>query len=184
MSLIRPIKDSPHGSQGNITQDFDGAFPAERPGWLQKGNPARGKRISFPNAVYRKDLHLAIDYSAALETSVYACHAGVIVNQGRDDSSGGAWFVQQRIWTGTRFSVYAFYYHLAAGSMKFKIGHRVDGGDVIALSGNTGWSTAPHLHFEMLRLPNTTSFNDWYRNGLRYDPQPFINGNIDLRDIV
>lgn len=41
----------------------------------------------------------------------------------------------------------AMYYHLAQNGLKVKLGEQVTQGQIIGLSGNTGWSTAPHLHF-------------------------------------
>jgi murein DD-endopeptidase MepM/ murein hydrolase activator NlpD len=44
---------------------------------------------------------------------------------------------------------YAFYAHLKPGSLRVKVGDRVKRGQVIALVGNTGNSTEPHLHFHI-----------------------------------
>jgi hypothetical protein len=44
---------------------------------------------------------------------------------------------------------YAFYAHLRPGSLRVKVGDRVKRGQVIALVGNTGNSTEPHLHFHI-----------------------------------
>jgi len=44
---------------------------------------------------------------------------------------------------------YAFYAHLQPGSLRVKLGDRVRRGQVIALLGNSGNSTAPHLHFHI-----------------------------------
>lgn len=44
---------------------------------------------------------------------------------------------------------YAFYAHLKPGSLKVKAGDRVRRGQVLALLGNSGNSTAPHLHFHV-----------------------------------
>ncbi|KAG5186676.1 hypothetical protein JKP88DRAFT_353910 [Tribonema minus] len=46
----------------------------------------------------------------------------------------------------------ARYYHLAAGSACVWVGQRVEAGDIIARSGNTGYSSTPHLHFDVVDL--------------------------------
>jgi len=45
--------------------------------------------------------------------------------------------------------VYAFYAHLQPGSIRVKVGDRVKVGQVLALLGNSGNSTEPHLHFHL-----------------------------------
>ncbi|WBZ94009.1 M23 family metallopeptidase [Chryseobacterium wangxinyae] len=49
----------------------------------------------------------------------------------------------------------AQYYHLQQNGAKVKIGDAVSKGQPIALSGNTGWSNGPHLHFVTF-LPSAT----------------------------
>ncbi len=44
---------------------------------------------------------------------------------------------------------YAFYAHLQPGSLRVRLGDRVRRGDVLGLLGNSGNSTAPHLHFHV-----------------------------------
>lgn len=45
----------------------------------------------------------------------------------------------------------AFYAHLQPGSVRVKVGDRVRRGQVLALLGNSGHSTGPHLHFQISR---------------------------------
>jgi len=45
--------------------------------------------------------------------------------------------------------VYAFYAHVQPGSLKVKLGDKVKRGQVLGLLGNSGNSTAPHLHFQL-----------------------------------
>ncbi|MGH7469061.1 MAG: M23 family metallopeptidase [Longimicrobiales bacterium] len=47
---------------------------------------------------------------------------------------------------GDRFALYA---HLKPGSLRVKVGDRVQRGQVIGLVGNSGNSTEPHLHFHL-----------------------------------
>lgn len=49
------------------------------------------------------------------------------------------------------------YYHLKQYSSSLKVGDTVAQGDVIAKSGNTGWSYAPHLHLQL-----QTVCGSWY----------------------
>lgn len=58
---------------------------------------------------------------------------------------------------------YAFYAHLIPGSIKVKKGDLLKTGDLIALLGNSGNSTEPHLHFHIIDNENP----------LRGEGQPF-----------
>src|SRR5262249_30343129 len=49
--------------------------------------------------------------------------------------------------------LYAGYAHLQPGSLKVKKGDRVRQGQVLALLGNTGNSSEPHLHFQLADGP-------------------------------
>ena len=50
--------------------------------------------------------------------------------------------------------VYAFYAHLQPGSIRVQVGETVTTGQVLGLLGNTGNSTAPHLHFQLADGPD------------------------------
>ena len=55
--------------------------------------------------------------------------------------------------------VYAFYAHLQPGSIRVQIGETVTTGQVLGLLGNTGNSTAPHLHFQLADGPDVLTAN-------------------------
>ena len=69
---------------------------------------------------------------------------------------------------------FAFYAHLQRGSLKVKLGDRVTTGQVIGLLGNTGNSTAPHLHFHVMDGPSPLD-----ANGL-----PFVFTQFSSRGVV
>lgn len=88
--------------------------------------------------------HYGLDFRASVGTSVRAMATGVVEGVGDTDiackgASFGKW-VFIRYYNGLSST----YGHLSAISAKK--GEEVKAGDVIGLSGNTGSSTAPHLH--------------------------------------
>jgi murein DD-endopeptidase MepM/ murein hydrolase activator NlpD len=50
--------------------------------------------------------------------------------------------------------LYMLYAHLQAGSLKVKRGDRIKRGDPIGLVGNSGNTSAPHLHFHVMDGPS------------------------------
>jgi Peptidase family M23 len=50
--------------------------------------------------------------------------------------------------------IFAFYAHLQKGSVKVAPGEKVKRGQVIGLLGNTGNTSAPHLHFHLMESPS------------------------------
>lgn len=66
---------------------------------------------------------------------------------------------------------YAFYAHLIPGSLLVKAGDRVKKGQVIARLGNSGNSTEPHLHFQVMDGPSP----------LGSEGLPYLIDNWELR---
>jgi hypothetical protein len=62
---------------------------------------------------------------------------------------------------------YTMYVHLGYQAIKVKVGQRVKEGEEIALSGNTGYSATPHLHFMAYKFVGGTrvSFPVRYKSG-------------------
>ena len=50
---------------------------------------------------------------------------------------------------------YAMYAHLAPGSVQLHVGDHVRQGQKLGLVGNTGNSSAPHLHFQVMDRPSS-----------------------------
>jgi hypothetical protein len=50
--------------------------------------------------------------------------------------------------------LHSFYAHLQKGSIKVKVGDEVQAGEELGLLGNTGNSSAPHMHFHVMNGPS------------------------------
>jgi murein DD-endopeptidase MepM/ murein hydrolase activator NlpD len=89
----------------------------------------------------RPDFHPGIDVSTPRGTPVVAPADGVVVFVGKKKGYGKALVVDHGFGVVTRYG------HLDGWDVR--PGQRVRRGDVIAFVGNTGRSTAPHLHYEV-----------------------------------
>ncbi|CAM9667731.1 unnamed protein product, partial [Ectocarpus sp. 6 AP-2014] len=111
---------------------------------------------------HRGDLEHAFDFKLRPGSKVLASRAGVVAAYCDHFGEGGlrqglrprANFVALRHRDGT----YTRYVHLMRGGVLVQVGQEVATGEVIALSGNTGYSPTPHLHFDAVKvLPQETS---------------------------
>jgi murein DD-endopeptidase MepM/ murein hydrolase activator NlpD len=93
--------------------------------------------------VYRP--HWGVDYRAAVGTPVHVTANGVVTFAGWD--RGGGKVVKVRHAGGYLTA----YLHLSRFAAGIRPGRRVGQGEVIAYSGNTGLSTAPHLDYRVQR---------------------------------
>lgn len=97
----------------------------------------------------------AIDFKMPIGTPVHAARAGVVVKVKDDSNSGGpnrkyercANYILIRHSDGT----VANYAHLQKGSSRVKLGQFVAAGERLARSGNTGFTSGPHLHFSVFK---------------------------------
>ena len=119
--------------------------------------PIRLGIVTFPyGAKYKSGaLHKGVDFRASVGTSVYAAVGGTVVHAGKHIYKKGWGYafgihviVDNNRFTDGTAGLWAGYCHLS--SVGVKVGQRVAKGDFIGLSGNTGRSTGPHLHFQIL----------------------------------
>lgn len=90
--------------------------------------------------------HTGVDFAAASGTTVKAVGPGTVVSAGWAGSYGNEVVIKH---DDGQYSQYA---HLS--SLAVSAGQSVGGGDQIGLSGSTGNSTGPHLHFEIRTGPS------------------------------
>jgi len=97
----------------------------------------------------------AVDIALPDETPVYAARDGVVINTRHDSYRGApapvmldqANFIEILHSDGT-IAVYA---HLHWDSIRVRVGEHVARGQYLANSGNTGFTSGPHLHFAVIR---------------------------------
>ena len=97
--------------------------------------------------LYASGSHSGVDFRASVGTPVYAMASGTVGGTGDTDAScRGASFGK---WVLIRYDngLASTYGHLSL--IKATNGQKVSRGDIVAYSGNTGHSTAPHLHVSM-----------------------------------
>ena len=97
--------------------------------------------------------HQGVDLAVSTGTQVMAAAAGTVITAKYSDGYGN--YVQ----IDHGYGIVTTYAHL--NSITVSVGQSVDRGELIAYSGNTGNSTGPHLHFEVIN-------NGEYLNPLNY----------------
>lgn len=105
------------------------------------------------------DSQYAVDFALPDGTPVYSARAGTVINVHHDSFRGAAQVamldqanVIEILHDDGTIAVYA---HLQWDAIRVRIGQHVARGEYIANSGNTGFTTGPHLHFAVWRNTGT-----------------------------
>jgi murein DD-endopeptidase MepM/ murein hydrolase activator NlpD len=105
------------------------------------------------------DSQYAVDFALPDGTPVYSARAGTVINVHHDSFRGAAQLamldqanVIEILHDDGTIAVYA---HLQWDAIRVRIGQHVARGEYIANSGNTGFTTGPHLHFAVWRNTGT-----------------------------
>jgi murein DD-endopeptidase MepM/ murein hydrolase activator NlpD len=115
--------------------------------WPCKGWYSRGYGMKYDPFTGYKRMHHGIDLANHRGTPIVATADGKVVKVGTNGGKGKTVVIDH----GYGFK--SMYGHLSKAQVKR--GQKVKRGDVIALMGSTGYSTGPHLHYEVTRNGKT-----------------------------
>lgn len=127
-------------------------------------NPQYYRRFGFPG-------HEGIDWAVPVGTPVMACEDGTVIMISLSNRSPYGCYVRIAHKDGYE-TIYA---HLSKALVKYD--QYVLKGEVIALSGNTGNSTGPHLHLTVRRIGATAAKLTHYPRDV-IDPTPLFDWSV------
>jgi murein DD-endopeptidase MepM/ murein hydrolase activator NlpD len=119
----------------------------------------QAKVVQEPNGILRTHdaiyTRYAIDFAVPQGTPVTAARTGIVIDmrdqftEGRPDQT----LIDSANFVAVMHSDHsiAYYLHLAPNGVLVQPGQQVLAGDLIAYSGNTGFTHGPHLHFDVRR---------------------------------
>lgn len=116
--------------------------------WHKRASPAHIGKLKH-----------SLDFYAPEGTQIRAALDGKVVWLKNNSKAGGCnkkkyWGEGNRIVLKHKNNEYSAYEHNKYKSAKVKVGQKVRQGQIIALTGNTGWTYSPHLHFEVFTKPD------------------------------
>ena len=137
------------------------------PNKLVLDSPVGDARISSKFGAARamgSSPHRGTDYAIPIGTPVRATADGVVSRAYLSKSYGNTVILNH----GAKGNIYTLYAH--GSSLNVVSGQSVRVGDIIMMSGNTGLSSGPHLHYEVIRALSITSKGFFNNFNNRYFP--------------
>lgn len=100
-----------------------------------------------PSVYGGRPYHSGVDFGAPVGTPLYAPLSGTVTHTGNTDAIPGCYSWGKWILLKHDNGLTSLFAHLS--SISVKPGDRVETGAIIANTGNTGFSTGPHLHYTL-----------------------------------
>lgn len=111
-----------------------------------------GKTVAAKR-LYTSGSHNGVDFGTPVGTPVKAALAGTVIGTGNTDLQPGCYSFGKWVMVSHANGLSTMYGHFS--SISVKQGDKVETGDTLGLSGNTGYSTGPHLHFGVYATQGT-----------------------------
>ena len=139
----------------------------------------------------------AVDFAMPVNTPVVAARSGIVIDAVLHHREGGFnvsyWNKANTISIAHDDGTVAEYAHLSPRAAPVKPGQRVEVGELIGYSGNTGYTSGPHLHFvvykpvvrdgKVARLSLPVVFYT-YDPPFRFDPQTGMTVTANYRSVA
>ncbi|MFD3570332.1 LysM peptidoglycan-binding domain-containing M23 family metallopeptidase [Streptomyces sp. NPDC058667] len=139
-------RSSDSGSSSSSERSTGSGASTSGSGWVSPVSGGISTPYRASGSMWSSGYHTGVDFIASSGTTVRAVGAGTVVSAGWSGAYGNEVVIQHA--DGS----YSQYAHLS--SLSVSSGQSVSGGQQIGLSGSTGNSTGPHLHFEIRTSPS------------------------------
>ena len=116
--------------------------------------------------------HYGMDFTAPTGTDIFATGNGIVKEVGRNAGYGNIVLIDHG------YGYETMYGHMSRTNVK--VGQSVHRGDVIGFVGSSGASTAPHLHYEVMKNGQKVNPQNYYfqdLNPLEYEKMITISSN-------
>lgn len=144
-----------------LRAQFDpSVLPIKRPGVLEY--PVQNPRLTqeygatkFAQRAYKTKFHNGVDFAASIGTPIFAAENGEVMAVDNNDKSTSRWQKYQYgkyILIRHENNLATLYAHLSRQVVQK--GDTVKRGDLIGYSGNTGYTTGPHIHLTVYWTPS------------------------------
>ncbi len=139
--------------------------------WPVIGSVSRG--FYYLSSIYIGGQHGAVDIPASIGTPIKVAAAGLVTKASYNDISGHYIEVAHNEGWVTN------YRHLVEQA-SVSAGASVSQGQIIGKVGSTGWSTGPHLHFDLWNSIKQSSEAMYKKNIWAHDPELYLGQEDEM----
>lgn len=139
------------------------------------------------SGAYNGNAHNGMDLGIPVGTKIYAPLSGTVRFVGNTDLVPGCYSWGKWVLIDHPNGLSSMFAHLSQPAVS--AGQKVNTGDVVAYSGNTGYSTGPHLHYtvyvkDAVKVMRFSEFKATTGCGAAYSPFAAVEGYVDPLDYL